>query len=169
MCLAKTKATEFVVITGGEPTVHGNLNSFAKRLAKHLPIHLETSGAYPFDDVFEWVTVSPKIGSRDDVLDASLLAADEVKVIVETPEDIARWVTRIERKVSVGAEVWLHPEWSQRNNFVVLDAISEAVQSGTYNIPLRAGYQLHKLYKVDALDPRSAIPVPLGGNLAKGY
>ncbi|MGE9296349.1 MAG: 7-carboxy-7-deazaguanine synthase QueE, partial [Puniceicoccales bacterium] len=59
--LAATARPDFVVITGGEPTVH-DLRPLTDSLhAAGLRVHLETSGAFPLKGDFDWVTVSPKI------------------------------------------------------------------------------------------------------------
>jgi len=49
--------------------------------------------------------------------------------------------------------VWLHPEWSKAEDEEVLRAINQWVKKEGF--PYRAGYQLHKLYKVDEGDERS--------------
>jgi hypothetical protein len=49
----------------------------------------------------------------------------------------------------------------------VLRAISDAVK--TKGDPFRAGFQIHRLYGVDAFDRDSRPAVPLGGDPVKGY
>ncbi len=56
--------------------------------------------------------------------------------------------------------VWLHPEWSQRENPELLRAIVETVKT-TPNT--RAGYQLHKMFGADFQDKGTRPNVPLGG------
>lgn len=162
-----------VVVTGGEPAAH-DLDPLVRGLHEY-PIHLETSGALPIRGNFSWITLSPKKWRMP--LAENVLAASEFKLIIETPEDIrfyTDFIVDIEmsnRRIDEGrpmSPIWLHPEWSQRDNKEVLAAISNAVkQDKTYRF--RAGWQLHKLYRVDALDPRSAPLVPLGGNPEKGF
>lgn len=153
-----------VVITGGEPAIH-DLGPLTRLLrGRNLPVHLETSGGFPLRGDFSWVTVSPKWWKRP--LPEVLERADELKIIVEDAETIERWVMEIGDCLT-GKVVWLHPEWSQRNNAEVLTAISRWVK--THGDPFRAGYQLHKCYQVDALDPRTQALAPLGGNPQLGY
>ena len=161
---AKAASPEFVVLTGGEPCVHDLGPLLAALAAAGMPAHLETCGAYPIADGFAWVTVSPKWAKPP--LPASLVRADEVKLIVEDPESIGRWI----QAVGGGwpcAHVWLHPEWSRRADPAVLRAITEQVKR--HGAPYRAGWQVHKPYSADSLDPRARPPAPLGGDAQRGY
>jgi len=160
---AKASEPQFVVITGGEPCVHdlGPLVAALKSVGLHA--HLETCGAYPIAPGIAWVTVSPKWAKLP--LAESLQRADEVKIIVEAPDTIARWTEAVGGQW-VAPHVWLHPEWSQRANPTVLKAITDHIKAigGAF----RAGWQVHKPYSADALDARARPPVPLGGDPAKG-
>lgn len=156
------------VITGGEPTIF-NLNSLVNALSdRGIRSHLETSGAFPITGALDWITLSPKKWKMP--LQASVAQANEFKIIVETPEDIAFYYNALldlrVNDVAPLRPIWLHPEWSQHENKQVLNAISEAVKKSDV---LRAGWQLHKNYRVDQLDARSALLVPLGGDESKGY
>lgn len=161
---------ERVVITGGEPAMF-NLEPLVSALWNGgRAVHLETSGAYPIKGgtFVHWVTLSPKKWKMP--LGVNVGRADEFKFIIEAPEDIEFYWNVIKQDASCGTQypdVWLHPEWSQRENPVVLNAISEAVKKG--DRPFRAGWQLHKLYRIDALDKRSKPLVPLGGDPSKGF
>jgi len=160
---ARATTAEFVVVTGGEPAIH-DLNPLTQALAaRDLPAHLETSGGFPIAGSFAWLTVSPKWLKLP--LPENLERANEWKLIVEDETSIERWWKELQPHCR-GQAVWLHPEWSQRNNPKILNAISHAVKS--LGAPFRAGYQIHRLYDVDALDGRARVPVPLGGNSALG-
>ena len=160
---AKASEPQFVVITGGEPCVHDLGPLVAALKSVGLTAHLETCGAYPIAPGIAWVTVSPKWAKLP--LAESLQRADEVKIIVEAPDSIARWTEAVGGQW-VAPSVWLHPEWSQRANPAVLKAITDHIKAvgGAF----RAGWQVHKPYSADALDPRARPPVPLGGDPAKG-
>lgn len=134
---------EFVVITGGEPAIH-NLGPLTTALhARQLPVHLETSGAFPLRGSFDWVTLSPKRWKMPCA--EALAAASEFKLIIDEPRALAFY--EAELKLSTRpCPVWLHPEWSQRDNPVILQQIIDAVHG--QGAPFRAGWQLHKLYKV---------------------
>jgi 7-carboxy-7-deazaguanine synthase len=162
--LARSHSPDFVVITGGEPAIH-DLSDLTGALHGYgLPVHLETSGAFPLRGEFDWVTVSPKWWKLP--LPENLARASELKIIVEDENSIDRWNREIGTLVTT-EHVWLHPEWSQRENPVVLHSISDWVKA--HGAPFRAGWQLHKCYQVDLLDVRSRPAVPLGGNPALGY
>lgn len=163
---------EFVVITGGEPAIHDlhplmiGLNNVG------LAVHLETSGSFAFCNGFEWVTVSPKKWKMP--LVENVRNAHEIKIIVEQEDDIVFYLGEIDKALGKeyfehDVQIWLHPEWSKSDNFLVLNAISEAVVHKHTEWKLRAGYQLHKLFRVDAKDARAAKLVPLGGNPVLGF
>jgi 7-carboxy-7-deazaguanine synthase len=148
--IAEASGCEFVVITGGEPAIH-DLSELTRELkARGLPAHIETSGAFLLKGEFDWVTVSPKWGKipRPECLEA----ANELKLIVEDKDSIDRWMNFLGPH-SHFQHIWLHPEWSKRDDPVILQSISEWVKARGY--PFRAGWQLHKCYNVDALDPRA--------------
>ncbi len=159
---AAATAAEFVVITGGEPTIHDLQPLTAALHARNLKTHLETSGSFPIRGEFDWITLSPKWQKLP--LAENLTRASEFKLIVEEADSIERWWREI-GPTHQGQTVWLHPEWSQRSNAAVLNAISDTVK--TRGAPFRAGYQLHRLYNVDALDRNSRPEVPLGGTRAR--
>lgn len=139
----------FVVITGGEPTIH-NLHAITRALhSEGLKVHLETSGAFPIQGEFDWITLSPKRWKLP--LPENIDRADELKIIVDRPEAVEEYSSHC--PASVSTPIWLHPEWSQRTNPEVLNAITDWIK--THGDPFRAGWQLHKPYAADALDPRS--------------
>ncbi len=161
---AAAVGAEFVVITGGEPAIH-DLKPLTDALrAKEVAIHLETSGAFVIQGDFDWITLSPK-WQRLPLLE-NLDLADELKVIVEDENSIEKWIQYLGDAIGK-APVWLHPEWSQRENSEVLESITSTVKER--GAPFRAGLQAHKFFKADLLDPSSAKPSPLGGNEELGY
>ena len=155
---------ELVVITGGEPAIHDLLPLTAALQNNGHRIAIETSGSFPIRGKFDCITVSPKRAKAP--LPESLAQATELKLIITEPDDIGYWLNAVGPLANMVncSSVWLHPEWSQRNNPAVLNAITQAVIR--LGDPIRAGYQLHKLYRADLLDPRTAPTAPLGGNPA---
>lgn len=160
---------EFAVITGGEPAMLDLRELTFAFKSFGIKTHLETSGAFPINGTFDWVTVSPKRWKHP--CTQTLVKANEFKFIIENAGDIEYY-----RAVVMPAEdaiaakqvpIWLHPEWSHREDPVVLGAISDAVKGG--GGIYRAGWQIHKLYQVDYRDSRSRAMVPLGGDKTKGY
>ena len=165
--VAQARATraEFLVITGGEPAIHDLRPLTAALRAEAIPAHLETSGAFPLRGDFDWVTVSPKWQKLP--LAENIARADELKLIVENPDSIARWMDFLAGKNWEGKPVWLHPEWSRHAEKKILGAITDWVRA--HGAPFRAGWQRHTCYNADAADTRSKPPVPLGGDLAGGF
>lgn len=160
-----------VVVTGGEPTIHDLTELVESLHDKDIEnVHLETSGAFEIKGLFDWITLSPKRWKMP--LPVNVRQADEFKIIVESPEDIFFYYDALLAMGLVEKQdwrpVWLHPEWSQRENPEILRAISVAVV-GMPQAGFRAGFQIHRLYGVDALDSRTKKQVPLGGNPQKGY
>ena len=163
----------FVVLTGGEPMIHANLSTLARMIRREgYQVHVETCGAYLQDlSAFDWITVSP---TRDKPPLAELLyACRELKLIIDSPEAFDFWNGTIDSIVGhpnvltlKDAPVWLHPEWSRREDPAILNTITRAIIK--HGEPYRAGWQMHKLYRADALDSRSAPLAPLGGNPALG-
>ena len=151
---AAAEKPEFVVITGGEPCIH-DLGPLTRELgARGLKAHLETSGAYPVTGDIAWVTLSPKRAAPP--LAACVVAASEFKLVLDTPDAVDFWIATLEergRKPDDRRPVWLHPEWSRRDDPEILRLITTAVK--TRRAPFRAGWQLHKNYRADAGDPRA--------------
>jgi 7-carboxy-7-deazaguanine synthase len=159
---------QFVVITGGEPTVH-DLTELTQAIASlGYPVHLETCGAYPIKGYFDWITLSPKHDKKP--LAENIRRADEIKIIVERIDDVPYWIGYV-KSVCPGDDhvIWLHPEWSKRHDPQVLREIVSTVKSAHNAMDIRAGYQLHKLYAADALDNRAKPTVPLGGDPKRGF
>ena len=166
VCEVRIEGIDRIVVTGGEPAIH-NLAPLVNECHHHnILAHLETSGAFPIRGNFDWITLSPKRWRFP--LRETVQQADEFKIIVENPLDIDFYYGML---LGLGMDqteevpIWLHPEWSKRNDPVVLEAIADAVKKGP---TFRAGWQLHKLYQVDKFDRRSRAAVPLGGDPARG-
>lgn len=156
-----------VVITGGEPILF-DLNPLTDALhALGRRVHIETSGIAPLRGALDWVTLSPKPFGQPPLPEV-VARADEVKIIVHEPGDIQAGLDTLSG-LPQDAVIWLHPEWSRarERDLTVLNAITQAVKE---NPRLRAGYQMHKLYRADDLDAHSDKRlIPLGGNAALGY
>lgn len=147
---AFSSACEFVVITGGEPTIH-NLHDLTYELRnRNLPIHLETCGAYSIKGEMDWITLSPK--NLAPPLDKNLVLADEFKIIIEGVDTIQDWSDKIPFS-EFGVPTWLQPEWSCSQDSHLLSSINEWVKK--HGAPYRAGFQMHKLYLADESDQRS--------------
>lgn len=155
----------FVVITGGEPILF-DLQPLTEALhAIGRKVHLETSGMAVLRGDIDWLTLSPKPQGVPP-LPEIVAMAQEIKIIVHQPEDIAAGLACVQG-AAWQAVYWLHPEWSKAQDAAVLQAIVEAVKA---NPNLRAGYQMHKLYRADDFDASSVKQrIPLGGNPQLGF
>lgn len=141
---------DFVVITGGEPTIH-NLSELTHALKREdIAVHLETSGAFKIHGEFDWITLSPKWNQLP--LEENFKKASEFKCIIEEEAGVQKWWDFLEKK-HFGQPVWLHPEWGKSKNKAVLNAITSWVKS--HGNPFRAGFQMHKLYSADSEDQRA--------------
>ena len=153
---AAERRPHIVVITGGEPAIH-DLSELTDCLRERkLKVHLETSGAFPLRGTFDWVTVSPKEWKKP-LLDC-LVRADELKIVVDSLQAVDYWEKEISH-VWCTDSIWLHPEWSKRNDRAILQMINRKVKEGKH--PYRAGYQLHKIYEVDEEDTGARQGAPI--------
>ncbi len=82
-----------LLLTGGEPALHADeALTEALREAGYSKIAIETNGTKPLPKGIDWVTCSPKEGTR-----VVLREADELK-IVYTGQDVEKWRERISAK-----------------------------------------------------------------------
>ncbi|MDR0954462.1 MAG: 7-carboxy-7-deazaguanine synthase QueE [Rikenellaceae bacterium] len=104
-----------IVITGGEPSLYplGYLTHALRE--RGLQIFIETSGVRPLDGVFDWVCLSPK--RQNPPLTENLSRADELKVIIEKPDDFA-WAEENATQVSEHCRLYLQPEWSRYEELI---------------------------------------------------
>jgi organic radical activating enzyme len=150
--MAAASGAGIVVVTGGEPAVHDLRALTAGLRAAGLRVHLETCGAFPLRGDFDWVALSPKKGVP--AMAENLARADELKLIIGEPGDLLFWDDFLRVRgnlVRRGVSLWLHPEWSRRDEPGLLEAITRWVlkHGGAW----RAGWQVHKCYNPDPLPP----------------
>ena len=105
-----------VVITGGEPCLY-NLSYLCQEVAKHkIVLHLETSGSEKLSGI-GIVCFSPK---RKTIIQPEFYQkANELKVIVEESIDLL-WAEENAEKINKKCELFLQPEWSQRETILPL-------------------------------------------------
>jgi organic radical activating enzyme len=98
---AAANPAKTVVITGGEPLMH-QLDTLTDALhAENLKVHLETSGTHPFTGRFDHICLSPK--KHRPPLDDAWHRADELKVIIATPEDL-QWAEQCKSALADNSE-----------------------------------------------------------------
>lgn len=173
--MVKSSNASLAVLTGGEPLIHDLDPLIVALSGSRIEVAIETSGAFPPPrSKVACLTVSPKFNRLP--LAETLRNASEWKLIIENPDGMTSWMDQLSvilqedsfnYAISKKIPVWLHPEWREAKNSIILNAITSAIKQ--YPQVFRAGWQMHKNYRADALDARSAHPVPLGGNLENGY
>lgn len=109
--------TDFVVITGGEPTMH-NLHELTSALkAKGYEIAIETAGVHPLKGQIDWYCFSPK-KFKAPIAEAYTLA-QELKVVIAHPSDF-EWAEQHAAKVSKTCVLYLQTEWEKQDRFLPL-------------------------------------------------
>jgi 7-carboxy-7-deazaguanine synthase len=136
----KKTAAQIVVITGGEPLMHP-LDEVTNQLRQEgFACHLETSGSHPFSGTWDWVCLSPKKFKAP--LPASLENANELKVVVYHPSDVA-WAEQYAAAVSGSCKLYLQPEWSKADSITPL-IVNYIKENPQWELSL----QLHKYINV---------------------
>jgi len=139
VAMAKAANPRIVVITGGEPLMH-DLTTLTQQLkATALPVHLETSGAYPFSGTFDWVTLSPKRFKPPHP--SAYTYVNELKVVIATESDLA-WAEQQATQVSPAVAKLLQPEWTTPSSQELV--LNYILQHPEWRISL----QTHKVLKV---------------------
>ena len=132
-CSCKAQA---IVITGGEPLLYP-LGDLTRELhARGLEIFIETSGTNPISGEFDWICLSPK--RQMPPLEEALLRADELKVIVQTKEDL-EWAVECSKRVRSNCRLYLQPEWSVYES-IIAEIVEWVKENPEWNISI----QTHK-------------------------
>lgn len=132
--------TNFVVITGGEPTMY-NLTALTTALKKiGMEIAIETSGAYPITGTIDWICLSPKKFKLP--LEENYQKADELKVIAFNKHDF-KWAKTLQKKVKADCKLYMQPEWDKQEEMLplIIDYVKENIK---WNISL----QTHKYLNI---------------------
>ncbi len=108
-----------VVITGGEPLYqYDKLAVLSKALNnKGFQVHLETSGAYPFQGKVDWLCLSPKriMPVREDIIPL----ANEIKFVISNEVEL-EFARQFVDQHKPAAMLFLQPEWRRRNKIIPL-------------------------------------------------
>lgn len=109
--------TDFVVITGGEPTMY-DLTALTSSLKKiGIEIALETSGAYPIQGHFDWICLSPKKFKMP--LETNYKLANELKMIIFNKSDFD-WADELKNKVTKTCKLYVQTEWDKSEKMLPL-------------------------------------------------
>lgn len=109
--------TDFVVITGGEPTMY-DLTALTAALKKiGIEIAIETSGAYPIQGHFDWICLSPKKFKMP--LETNYKLANELKMIIFNKSDFD-WADELKNKVTKTCKLYVQTEWDKSEKMLPL-------------------------------------------------
>ena len=137
---AASTPSQNVVVTGGEPLMH-NLAPLCEALRhQKLSIWIETSGAHKLTGSFDWICVSPKTARPP--LDEVLAAANELKIVVESPESLLK-AQEYAAKVPQGCALLLQAEWDSRDKVypIIFDFVLKQPE-------WRISIQTHKILNI---------------------
>ena len=132
-----------VVITGGEPTIHPELNDLTTVLKeRYYYVCLETNGTNPigWEYGLQWITCSPKPESNYTIA----CACDEIKLVITEDFDEAVLERIVKEHGESGIPIWLQPDGY--NMQAMWKRCYELAMK--YSKCVRVGVQLHKLMEV---------------------
>jgi organic radical activating enzyme len=136
---AASCSSQAIVITGGEPLLYP-LGMLTRELhARGLEIFLETSGTNPISGEFDWICLSPK--RQMPPLSEALRRADELKVIIQTKEDL-EWAMECSTKVSHKCLLYVQPEWSVYDS-IIGEMVEWVKENPKWNISIQTHKFMH--------------------------
>lgn len=107
----------FVVITGGEPTMH-SLLELVNCLHEHgIEVAIETAGVHNLDAPIDWYCFSPKKFMKP--IEEAYEKAKELKVVINHVSDFT-WAEEHAEKVSSNCQLYLQPEWEKQDKLLPL-------------------------------------------------
>jgi organic radical activating enzyme len=110
-------AVDFVVITGGEPTMH-DLTELTSLLKKNgFEIAIETAGVHPLKGHIDWYCFSPKKFKAP--IDEAYSKANELKIVIAHPSDF-EWAETHAQKVGPNCKLYLQTEWEKQDRLLPL-------------------------------------------------
>jgi organic radical activating enzyme len=133
-------ATDFVVITGGEPTMH-DLTDLTSVLNKNgFEIAIETAGVHPLKGHIDWYCFSPKKFKAP--IDEAYSKANELKIVIAHPTDF-EWAETHAQKVGPNCKLYLQTEWEKQERLLplIIDYIKR-------NKKWRISLQSHKYMQI---------------------
>jgi organic radical activating enzyme len=108
---------QFVVITGGEPTMHSLLELVNRLHENDIEVAIETAGVHHLDANIDWYCFSPKKFMKP--IDEAYEKANELKVVINHVSDFA-WAEDHAQKVSPDCRLFLQPEWEKQDKLLPL-------------------------------------------------
>ena len=115
LVFVKEVKSSFVVITGGEPTMH-NFSALTKIFRENnIFVAMETAGCYPLKGDVDWLSLSPK--KSNPPTEKNIQKANELKVVIAEQEDFD-WAEKNASLVGKNCHLYLQPEWSKKNELL---------------------------------------------------
>jgi organic radical activating enzyme len=110
-------AADFVVITGGEPTMH-DLTELTSVLKKNgFEIAIETAGVHTLKGHIDWYCFSPKKFKAP--IEEAYSKANELKIVIAHPSDF-EWAEKHAHKVGPNCKLYLQTEWEKQDRLLPL-------------------------------------------------
>lgn len=128
--------SNFVVLTGGEPSLQVDQTLIDALHDADYVVAIETNGTHVLPENIDWITCSPKEGSK-----IVLTEADEVKVVY-TGQDVERYADEIE------AESYYLQPCSIEKGGIRTDNVEEVVAYCLANPHWALSLQTHKLINI---------------------
>lgn len=132
LCLPDGEKPEFVVLTGGEPALQVDEPLVEALHQAGYRVHIETNGTRPLPQGIDWITCSPKEGSR-----LALTEADEVKVVY-TGVNPEHW------RNDIRTNYWLLQPLDRKDNNNVTETAQYVLAHPNWKLSL----QIHKILRM---------------------
>jgi organic radical activating enzyme len=130
----------FVVITGGEPSMH-SLKDLVDLFHQHqIEVAIETAGVYTLDASIDWYCFSPKKFKKP--IQEAYDKANELKIVINHISDLS-WAEEHARKVNPSCQLFLQPEW-EKSERLLPEIIAYLKSNQKWKISL----QTHKFMKI---------------------
>ena len=133
-------AADFVVITGGEPTMHDLTDLTSVLKENGFEIAIETAGVHPLKGHIDWYCFSPKKFKAP--IDEAYSKANELKIVIAHPSDF-EWAETHAQKVGPDCRLFLQTEWEKQERLLPL--IIEYIKR---NKKWRISLQSHKYMQI---------------------
>jgi 7-carboxy-7-deazaguanine synthase len=108
---------QFVVITGGEPTMHSLVELVSRLHENKMEVAIETAGVNDLDAPIDWYCFSPKKFKRP--IGEAYEKADELKIVINHHSDF-EWAEEHAGKVNSNCHLFLQPEWDKHEKILPL-------------------------------------------------
>jgi organic radical activating enzyme len=108
---------KFVVITGGEPTMHSLVELVNRLHENKIEVAIETAGVHELDAPIDWYCFSPKKFMKP--IEEAYEKAKELKVVINHVSDFL-WAEEHAEKVSATCHLFLQPEWEKQDKLLPL-------------------------------------------------